>query len=140
MYNETSRLRVDPQAKPGQPGGAEDLQSGRVAVAEIANRVIESGHPERIRVPSDLGRKELDSIKSGNAEAINAHNASLAAAREALAGSNTTNGATLYRTRFGSNVHTPLGNTKGHRGVPISEHFGPFPVGHGRREVIVVAP
>jgi RHS repeat-associated protein len=140
VYNETSGLRVDPNAQPGARGSAEDLQNGRVAIAEVANRVIEGGHPERILAGTDLSSQEVKSINGGNADAINAHNSALAAARQALAGSNTTNGATQYRTRFGRDVSTPVGSSKGHPGTQVSQHFGPFPVGNLRREVIVVAP
>jgi RHS repeat-associated protein len=139
IYNETSRLQVDPKAKAGETGSADDLHDGRLAIGEIANRVLASDHPERINVTSDLSPKEQKDMANGNVNAINAHNDSLVAAKEVLAGSNTTNGATQYRTRFGANISTPIGNTKGHTGSPVTMSFGPFPAGGRRREVIVVA-
>jgi RHS repeat-associated protein len=143
IYNETSSLRANDKAKPGETGSAEDLHSGRVAVGEVANRVLNSDHPERVQVTSDLKDEARRNIIAGNADAINAHNDSLAAARQALAGSNTTNGATLYRIRHGTNIHTPVGNRPHHPGSPVSMHFGPFPDTlrrHNGPSVIVVAP
>ncbi|MGH9770937.1 MAG: hypothetical protein ACRD4Q_04460 [Candidatus Acidiferrales bacterium] len=53
VYNELGSGRADPKAKPDAPGSAEDLANGRQAVAEIANRVMDAGHPNRV-APSDL--------------------------------------------------------------------------------------
>jgi RHS repeat-associated protein len=144
IYNETSGLRPNPEAKPGEVGSAEDLHNGRVAVGEIANRLLNSDHPEREQARNDLSDRDRRNINAGNADAINAHNDSLAAVRQVLAGSNTTNGATQFRTRVGNNTHTPVGyqNIR-HPGTPVSQHFGTFVDVGGRRPVpavIVVAP
>jgi RHS repeat-associated protein len=138
VENETSSAKPDPNAKPGQPGSAEDLAAGRLAVAEVANRVIDAGHPDRV-ASSTLYDSEAAGLKRGDPAAIDAHNGSRTAAEAALNGSNTTSGATQYRTRVGSNVTTPLGKSKTNPGTAISMHFGPFIEGK-HTVVIVVAP
>jgi RHS repeat-associated protein len=130
VYNETSILR----ATRSGAGGAANLHNARLAIAEIALR-----RGMRGVAPPDLPTPDVVAINAGNADAINAHNDSLAAARAAISGSNTTNGATQYRTRLGTNVTTPVGNRPGHPGTPVSMHFGPFRSAWGRT-VVVVAP
>lgn len=138
VENESSSLKPDPNAKPGQPGSVEDLAAGRLAVAEIANRVINDGHPDRV-ASSTLYDSEAAGLKRGDRAAVDAHNGSRIAADAALNGSNTTNGAMQYRTRVGSNVTTPLGKFKTNPGTPVSMLFAPFIEGR-HTVVIVVAP
>lgn len=138
VENESSSLKPDPNVKPGQPGSAEDLAAARLAIAEIAHRVINGGHPDRV-ASSTLYDSEAAGLKKGDPAAIDAHNGSRIAAEAALNGSNTTSGAMQYRTRVGSNVTTPLGKSKTNPGTPISMHFGPFIEGK-HTVVIVVAP
>jgi RHS repeat-associated protein len=134
VYNETSSLRPDPNSKPGTGGSAEALQDAREGIAEVANRVIDSGHPERV-APSELNDKDRRALSSGNADAINAHNASLAAARQALGGANNTSGDTQYRLRTRSvNPDRPI------NGKDTNFVYGPFINTIGRRETIVFAP
>ncbi len=135
VYNETSILR----ARGNGAGSAANLHMARVAVAEIAYRLGMPGLP--ITAAPDLPTTDVTAINAGNAAAINAHNDSLSAAREAIRGSNTTNGATKYRTRLGSNVTTNVGRNpaRGLRGTPVSMHFGPFGSAWGRT-VVVIAP
>lgn len=138
VENETSSLKPDPNAKPGQPGSVENLAAGQLAIAEIANRVIDAGHPDRV-ASSTLYDSEAAGLKRGDPSAVDAHNRSRTAAEAAINGSNTTNGATQYRTRVGSNVTTPLGKSKTNPGTPVSMSFGPFIEGK-HTVVIVVAP
>ncbi len=134
VYNETSSLRPDPKSKPGQGGSAEALQDAREGVAEVANRVIDSGHPGRV-APSELNDKDRRALSSGNADAINAHNASLAAARQALGGANNTSGDTQYRLRTRSvSPDRPI------NGKDTNFVYGPFINTIGRRETVVFAP
>ena len=86
VENETSSLKVDPNAKPGQPGSAEDLAAGRLAVAEVANRVIDAGHPDRV-ASSTLYDSEAAGLKRGDQAAVDAHNGSRTAAEAAVNGS-----------------------------------------------------
>jgi RHS repeat-associated protein len=138
VENETSSLRPNPNAQPGQPGSAEDLANGRQAIAEIANRVRAGGHPGQV-APDTLYDSEAAGLRHGDPAALNAHSASEAAAAAALAGSNISNGALKYRTRVGTNVRTAVGRSRHNRGTPVSQHYGPFMEGH-HRVVIVVAP
>jgi RHS repeat-associated protein len=138
VENETSSIKPDPNAKPGQPGSAEDLAAGRLAFAEVANRVIDAGHPDRV-ASSTLYDSEAAGLKKGDPAAVDAHNKSRTAAEAALNGSNTTNGATQYRTRVGTNVTTPVGKSKTNPGTPVSLHYGPFIEGK-HKVVMVVAP
>lgn len=132
VYNETSSLRHNEGALSDHPGSADDLQAARVGIAEIANRALNSGHPERV-APSELRPREKNALGSGNQDAILAHNASLAAARMALAGANTTRGATQYRMRAHPNLRRGINSN------PITAHFGPFRDAYGRPDTIVVA-
>lgn len=138
VYNETASLKPNTNAKPGEKGSAEDLASGRQAVAEVANRVIDAGHPDRV-APSTLTDKATNAIKNGDPSAVDAHNKSQTAADAALGGSNITNGATQYRTRVGDNVTTPVGKSSSNPGTPVSSSYGPFSEGK-HTVVIVVAP
>jgi RHS repeat-associated protein len=134
VYNETSSLRPDPNSKPGTGGSAEALHDAREGVAEVANRVIDSGHPGRV-APSELNDKDRRALSAGNADAINAHNDSLAAARQALGGANNTSGDTQYRLRTGSvSPDRPI------NGKDTNFTYGPFINTIGRRETIVFAP
>ena len=127
VYNESGSLRADPKAKPGAPGSAEDLANGRQAIAEIANRVIDAGHPNRV-APSDL--RDNAAVKT------DAYGKSQTAADAALNGSNISNGATQYRTRVGDNVTTPVGRSSMNPGTPVSQHYGPFI--EGKHTVVIV--
>ena len=129
VYNESGSLRANSKVKPGAPGSAEDLANGRQAIAEIANRVIDAGHPNRV-APSDL--RDNAAMKTG------AYALSRTAADAALDGSNISNGATQYRTRVGDDVTTPVGRSSTNPGTPVSEHYGPFVEGN-HTVVIVVA-
>ncbi len=134
VYNETSSLRPDPNSKPGTGGSAEALHDAREGIAEVANRVIDSGHPERV-APSELNDKDRRALSSGNADAINAHNDSLAAARQALGGANNTSGDTQYRLRTRSvSPDRPI------NGKDTNFTYGPFINTIGRRETVVFAP
>jgi hypothetical protein len=121
------------------PGSPASLHSARVAVAEIALRLGLPGPPKT--APFDLTSRTVSDINQGNGDAISAHNDSLAAARQAIAGSNITNGATQYRTRLGNNVTTPVGKNPalGIPGTPVSMYFGPFGSNRGPT-VLVIAP
>ena len=77
-YNETGGLRADPKAKTDDPASAEQLHEARVAVAEVAERVLESKHPERVQAPEDLTSRTVSDLNSGNRDIILAHNESLA--------------------------------------------------------------
>jgi hypothetical protein len=127
VYNESGSLRADPNAKPGAPGSAEDLANGRQAIAEIANRVIDAGHPDRV-APSDLTDKA--------ATKTDQYAESRTAADAALNGSNISNGATQYRTRVGTNVTTPVGKSSTNPGTKVSQHYGPFI--EGKHVVVIV--
>ena len=128
-YNETGGLRADPKAKPGHPGSAEDLHGARVAVAEIAKRVLRSGHPEREQAPRGLTSETIRDLNAGNQDVIRALNDALSAARS---GANTTAGAMHFRTgkhRFKS--------LYGHK---ATLYFGPFPNATGGRRYLTIAP
>jgi hypothetical protein len=128
-YNETGGLRADPKAKPGHPGSAEDLHGARVAVAEIAGRVLQSGHPEREQAPHSLTSETIRDLDAGNKDVIRALNDALSAARS---GANTTGGAMHFRTgrhRFKS--------LYGHKGTL---YFGPFLNATGGKRYLTIAP
>jgi hypothetical protein len=131
-YNETSGLRADPKAKPGAPGSAEDLHNARVAVAEVAHTVLDSDHPERVKAPTDLTARAVHDINAGNSDAISAHNDSLSAVREVLAGSNATKGATQYRM----NARDTQKSINGKR---VTLRYGPFSNVQGGTRVIIIA-
>jgi RHS repeat-associated protein len=129
VYNELGSGRADPKTKPSAPGSAEDLANGRQAVAEIANRVMDAGHPNRV-APSDLN--DDAAVKT------DAYAKSRVAADAALNGSNISNGATQYRTRVNGDITTPVGKSSTNPGTPVSQHYGPFIEGN-HTFVIVVA-
>jgi hypothetical protein len=131
-YNEFGGARPDPKAKPSDPGSPEQLHAARVAVAEVANRVLESDHPERVQARDDLTSKAVHDINAGNRDIIAAHNDSLSAARTALDGSNTTNDAMHYRTS-NHDLNSLYGNK-------ATMHFGPFPNAQGGTVYLIVAP
>jgi hypothetical protein len=128
-FNETGGLRADPRARPGHPGSAEDLHDARVAVAEIAERVLQSSHPEREQAPHRLTNETVRDLNAGNRDVIRALNDSLSAARS---GSNTTQGAMHFRT--GRHKFNSL---YGHR---ATMYFGPFPDATGGRRYLTIAP
>jgi hypothetical protein len=97
-YNETSSLRANPNTKPRDADSAEQLHAARVAVAEIAKRVLDSAHPRRVQAGTDLSSRTVQDLNDGNEDIIAGHNDSLLATREALGGSNTTHGAMHYMT------------------------------------------
>jgi len=109
--------------------GAVDLANGRQAIAEIANRVIDAGHPNWT-APSVLTDKAT--VKT------DAYAKSRTAADAALNGSNISNSATQYRTRVGDNITTPVGRSSTNPETPVSQHYGPFIEGN-HTAVIVVA-
>jgi len=134
VYNETSSLRVDPRAKPGDGGSVEALHDAREGIAEVAKRAHDSGHPEYVAPPT-LSEKDRGAIRAGNLDAIHAYNDSLAAAREALAGADQTNGATQFRLRPPSiDKERPI------NGKDTSFAYGPFPNTLGQRQTVVFAP
>ena len=104
--------------------------NGRQAIAEIANRVIDAGHPNRV-APSDL--TDRAAVKT------DAYAKSRTAADAALNGSNISKGATQYRTRVGTDVTTAVGKSSKNSGTPVSQRYGPFIEGK-HVVVIVVAP
>jgi hypothetical protein len=133
VHNETASLRQDPSASRKSSDRLRDLQLARVAVAEVANRALDSGHPKRV-ASSELTLREAKALAAGNPVAVRAHNASLAAARVALGGSNVTDGATQYRLKVHPDAATPI------NGKAISPHFGPFRDTLGNARTVVIAP
>lgn len=138
--NETASLRPDPNARSGQPGSAQDLQSARIAIGEVANRVVQAGYPKRV-ASQVLPSKQATAIGNGFGPAVAAYDGSLAAARAALAGSNTTSGAKQYRLPRADRSASEI------NGKPIVRHYGPFPdtvKGPGAHQAeprrIVIAP
>lgn len=129
IFNETGGLRADPKAKPGHPGSAEDLHDARVAVAEVAERVLQSSHPEREQAPHNLTNETVRDLNAGNKDVIRALNDSLSAARS---GSDTTNGAMHFRT--GRHKFKSL---YGHK---ATLYFGPFPDPTGGKRYLTIAP
>jgi hypothetical protein len=132
IYNETASLRSDPRIHADAPGSSEDLWRARAAIGEIAARVLSAGHPTRV-APSELTISGERALAGGNPAAIEAHNAGLAAARAALAGSDTTSGAMQYRLRSREDAHTPI------NGRATRSHFGPFRDTLSGRRTIVIA-
>ena len=128
-FNETGGLRANPKAKPGDPGSAENLHEARVAVAEVAERVLESSHPEREQAPRGLTSETVRDLNAGNKDVIRALDDSLSAARS---GSNTTNGAMHFRT--GRHKFKSLYGRK------ATMYFGPFPDATGGKRYLTVAP
>jgi len=133
VHNETASLRQDPNASRKSSAAVHDLQLTRVAVAEVAKRAMDAGHPDRV-ASSELKLREAKALAAGNPEAVRAHNASLAAARVAPGGSNVTDGATQYRLRVHPDAVSPI------NGKAISSHFGPFQDTLGKARTIVIAP
>jgi RHS repeat-associated protein len=131
-YNETSGMRASPDAKPDDKDGANKLHDARLAVAEIADRILNSNHPEREQVPNDLSTRTVSDLNAGNRDIIAAHNDSLNAARQALNGSNTTRGAMHFRT--GTHPLTSLYGNKS------TMSFGPFNNAQGGKVYLTVAP
>jgi hypothetical protein len=131
-YNETSGFRANPNAKPADVDSAEQVHDARLAVAEIANRILNSNHPGREQAPNDLSSRTVADLNKGNKDIIAAHNDSLRAARQALAGSNTTNGAMHFRT----GTH-PFASLYGNK---ATMHFGPFVNAQGGKVYLTVAP
>jgi hypothetical protein len=134
VYNETSSLRVDPRAKPGDGGSVEALHDACEGIAEVAKRAHDSGHPEYVAPPT-LSEKDKEAMHAGNLDAIHAYNDSLAAAREASAGADQTSGATQFRLRPPSiDKDRPI-NRK-----DTTFAYGPFLNTLGRRQTVVFAP
>jgi len=130
-YNEVGGLHPDPKAKADAPGSIEQLHEAQLAVAEIANRVLNSDHPEHVQVGVDLTSKTVSDINAGSKSAIVAHNEALAAARAALGGSNTTKGAMHYNTS--PNKMKLLYGKK-------ATNLGPFQNAQGGKRYLVWAP
>jgi hypothetical protein len=129
IFNETGGLRADPKAKPGHPGSAEDLHGARVAVGEVAERVLQSSHPEREQAPHNLTSETVRDLNAGNKDVIRALNDSLSAVRS---GSNTTEGAMHFRT--GRHKFKSL------YGHGATMYFGPFPDAAGGKRYLTIAP
>ena len=129
IFNETGGLRADPKAKPGGPGSAENLHSARVAVGEIADRVLKSNHPEREQAPHTLTHETVRDLNAGNRDVAKHLDDALSAARSH---SNTTNDAMHFRT--GRHKFKSL---YGHKGTM---YFGPFHDVTGGRRYITIAP
>lgn len=130
IFNEAGGLRADPKAKPGAPGSAENLHDARVAIGEVAERVLESSHPEREQAPRSLTHETLRDLNAGNKDVIRALNDSLSAAR---AHSNMTEGAMHFRT--GRHKFKSLYGRKG------TMYFGPFrDATGGRHYFLTIAP
>jgi hypothetical protein len=130
IFNETGGLRANPKAKPGAPGSAENLHDARVAVAEVAERVLQSSHPEREQAPRTLTRETVRDLNAGNKDVIRALNDSLSAARS---GSNITHGAMHFRT--GRHKFKSLYGDK------ATMFFGPFrDATGGRHYYLTIAP
>jgi hypothetical protein len=133
IYHETSGLRAKPGVKPGTAGSAEDLHNARVAIGEVARHDLDAGHPNYV-AHTELKPDEEKTLAAGNRYAVQAHNDSLAAARQALSGSKMTGGATQYRLR--PHPHTRISI----RGKAITTHYGPFNDVQGGEKAVVVAP
>jgi len=129
IFNETGGLRADPKAKHGAPGSAENLHDARVAVGEVAGRVLESSHPEREQAPHLLTRETVRDLNAGNKDVAKALEDALSAAISHL---NTTAGAMHFRT--GRHRFKSLYGRKG------TMYFGPFPNATGGRRYITIAP
>jgi len=129
IFNEMGGLRADPKAKPGDPGSAENLHDARVAVAEIAERVLQSSHPEREQAPHSLTRETVRDLNAGNKDVARALDDSLRAARSR---SDTTKGAMHFRT--GRHKFKSLYGRKG------TMYFGPFHDVTGGKRFLTVAP
>jgi len=119
IFNETGGLSAS--TKNGN-GSAGDLQDARLAVAEVAKRLRENGHPEQV-APAEGGIYTglWYGLSQGNADAIDAWNDSVSAARTALLGSNITNSATHFRLDSKSGAVPAWAKGR----VP-SQTFGPF--------------
>jgi len=131
-YNETSGFRANPKAEPGAADSTEQVHEARVAVAEVANRILDSNHPEREQAPNDLTSRTVHDLNGGNKDIIVAHNDALHATREAMGGSNTTNGAMHFRT--GTHKFKSLYGNK------ATMSFGPFRNAQGGKVYLTVAP
>ena len=129
IFNETGGLRADPKAKPGSPGSAENLHDARVAVAEVAERVLESNHPEREQAPHSLTHETVRDLNAGNKDVARALDDALSAARSR---SDTTKGAMHFRT--GRHKFKSLYGRKG------TMYFGPFHDVTGGKRYLTVAP
>lgn len=130
IFNETGGLRADPKAKPSAPGSAENLHDARVAVGEVAERVLESSHPEREQAPRTLTHETVRDLNAGNKDVIRSLNDSLNAARS---GSNMTSGAMHFRT--GRHKFKSLYGRK------ATMFFGPFrDATGGRHYYVTIAP
>jgi hypothetical protein len=129
IFNETGGLRADPKAKPGAPGSAENLHDARVAVAEIAERVLGSSHPEREQAPRLLTHETVRDLNAGNKDVARSLDDSLSAAR---VHSNTTSDAMHFRT--GRHKFKSLYGRKG------TMYFGPFHDVTGGRRYLTIAP
>ena len=129
IFNETGGLRADPKAKPSGAGSSENLHDARVAVGEVAKRVLGSNHPEREQAPHTLTNETVRDLNAGNKDVIRSLNDSLSAARS---GSDTTKGAMHFRT--GRHKFRSL---YGNRAILF---FGPFPDATGGKRYITIAP
>ena len=95
VFNETGGLGA---AAENGHGSAKNLHDARVAVAEIANRLRDSGHPEKMAtgeggIYTGLWR----GLSQGNKDSIGSWNDSVSAASIALAGSDDTRAAAHFR-------------------------------------------
>ncbi len=129
IFNETGGLRADPKAKPGAPGSSENLHDARVAVGEVAGRVLGSNHPEREQAPHLLTRETVRDLNAGNKDVARSLDDSLSAA---ISHSNTTNDAMHFRT--GRHKFKSLYGRKG------TMYFGPFRDATGGTRYITIAP
>jgi len=129
IFNETGGLRADPKAKPGAPGSAENLHGARVAVGEIAERVLKSDHPEREQAPRALTHETVRDLNAGNKDVARALDEALSAVRSR---SNTTNDAMHFRT--GRHKFKSLYGRKG------TMYFGPFHDVTGGKRYLTIAP
>jgi hypothetical protein len=129
IFNEMGGLRADPKAKPGAPGSAENLHGARVAVGEIAERVLKSSHPEREQAPRTLTHETVRDLNAGNKDVAKALDDALSAVRSR---SNTTNDAMHFRT--GRHKFKSLYGRKG------TMYFGPFHDVTGGKRYLTIAP
>jgi hypothetical protein len=129
IFNETGGLRADPKAKPGTPGSAENLHGARVAVGEIAERVLKSPHPEREQAPRTLTHETVRDLNAGNKDVAKALDEALNAVRSRA---NMTNDAMHFRT--GRHKFKSLYGRKG------TMYFGPFHDVTGGKRYLTIAP
>lgn len=117
IFNETGGLSAS--TKSGN-GSAANLHESRVAVGEVSNRVIQSGHANRV-APDEIETGLWEGLNSHNPASVGAWNDPMQAARTVARGSNITDGANHFRLDS-KNGKVPLWAS----GTGSSATYGPF--------------